>query len=173
MEVNANAAYAIYPENVVLTEVLQKLGRGGVDKESICMILSPTHPISTIVRESSTRRFERESNAVTAGLIGWLSEFGAVLIPKFGFFIRSREFFHTLFVERDSAPGCGPTGTLLRLGFAPREAERFDSQVRDLGVFLFVSCRESERMEWALELLRATGAQEAGTLQSETAAAVA
>ena len=94
----ASAAYALYPHNVALAEVLKALGQSGFDKESICMMLAPKHPISTIVREANNLTFEPESSAVTAGLIGWLSQFGAGLIPPVGFFFRSREYFHSLLV---------------------------------------------------------------------------
>jgi hypothetical protein len=131
------------------------------------MMLSPKHPISTIVRDSSAYGFERETNAVTAGLIGWLSEFGAVLIPTFGFFIRSRQFFQALVVERDSLAMCGHQGTLAGLGFADEDAERYENQLRDVGVMLYVACSEAALTRWALELLRATGAQEIGLLGCE------
>jgi hypothetical protein len=162
-----SAAYGIYPDGVALKEVLQTLGDGGFEKENICMMLSPKHPIATIVRDFSAQPFERESNVVTAGLIGWLSEFGAVVIPTFGFFIRSREFFHALLMEKDSTAGCGSSGgTLSSLGFSSEEAQRFENQVRLDGVLLYVSCPETAQRHWALELLRATGADEAGLLDN-------
>jgi hypothetical protein len=169
MAVTGSAAYAVYPHNVALNEVLKMLGQGGFQKESICMMLSPKHPITTIVRDANLHVSEPELNAVNAGLIGWLSEFGAVLIPTFGFFIRSRAFFHALVVEQDSMAPCGRCGTLAGLGFADDDAARFENQLREVGVFLYVACSESARTRWALELLRATGAEEAGLLENEAA----
>jgi hypothetical protein len=169
MSMMGSAAYALYPQNVALHEILRTLGQAGFDKERICMMLSPKHPITTIVRDTNTYGFERDTSAVTAGLIGWLAEFGAVLIPTFGFFIRSREFFHALVVEQDSLAGCDRRGTLAGLGFAEHDAQRYESQLRDVGVMLYVACSESARTHWALELLRASGAQEAGMLGHEMA----
>lgn len=169
----ASAAYALYPHDVALAEVLKALGQSGFDKESICMMLAPKHPISTIVREANTRTFEPESSAVTAGLIGWLSQFGAVLIPTFGFFIRSREYFHSLLVEPASTNGNGNCGTLAGLGFRAEDTERFEQQLREDGVFVYVSTPGLSRTQWALELLRAAGANEAGLLENEKAAASA
>ena len=164
MGVNASGAYAIYPDSVALTEVLQTLEQGGIDKQSICLMLSPQHPIATIVRESSTHTFEQEANAVTAGLMGWLSEFGAVVIPKFGFFIHSRKFLHVLVDERDPIDRCGHNGTLVRLGLPEEDAEQFESQIRAGAVLLYLACPETAVSEWALELLRATGAGQTGLL---------
>jgi hypothetical protein len=161
-----SAAYALYPHTIALPEVLRTLGQGGFEKESICMMLSPTHPITTIVREANQHPFERDASAVSAGLIGWLSEFGAVVIPTFGFFIRSREYFHALVVEQNSLTGCGRHRTLAGLGFAEEDAARFENQLREMGVMIYVACPEEARTKWALELLRATGAKEAGLLQS-------
>lgn len=167
MAANAFAAYAIYPQNVALNEVLRTLRQKGIDKESICMMLSPTHPIATTVRESSGNSFEQVTNARTAGLIGWLSELGAVVIPSFGFFIRSRQFFHSLVLERDSMTRCGERGTLAALGFREEEAEHLEDQVRKVGGLLYVSCPETAQTRLALELLRATGAEQAGLVQNE------
>jgi hypothetical protein len=169
MAMTGSAAFALYPQNVALHEVLSTLGQAGFDKENICMMLSPKHPITTIVRDTNTYGFERDTNAVSAGLIGWLSEFGAVLIPTFGFFIRSRQFFHALVVEQDSLAVCDRHGTLAGLGFADDDAKRYENQLRDVGVMLYVACSETARTHWALELLRATGAQETGFLGREAA----
>ncbi|MGA7908713.1 MAG: hypothetical protein WCA16_14990 [Candidatus Sulfotelmatobacter sp.] len=169
MSTNPTAAYGVFPQSVAVNEVTQALNQGGFDKESICMMLSPLHPIATIVRDSESDPFEREASAVTAGLIGWLSEFGAVVIPKFGFFVRSRKFFRALVVERDSIDECGRVGILASLGFAGKDAERFESQMHEGCAFLYVSCAQTAQSQWALELMRASGANEAGLLEGEAA----
>jgi hypothetical protein len=166
-----SAAYGLYPDRVALNDVLRALGEAGFDKKSICMMLSPRHPIATIVRDSSSQPFERENNVITAGLIGWLSEFGAVVIPKFGFFVRSREFYSAVMAERSAGLSTGPNGTLAALGFSDEDAKRFDTQLREDGVLLYVSCPEVAERKGALELLRATGANEAGLLESQAAMA--
>ncbi len=168
MPVNRSAAYAMYSDRVAIHEVLQTLRHGGFEKEDICLLLSRQHPLTTIMREANQHTFKPES-VVNAGLIGWLSEFGAVVIPRFGFFIRAQAFFHALVVQQDSIAGCGRRGTLESLGFADDEAERFQNQLQDSGVLLYVSCPEDARSRWALELLRATGAEKSGVLQSEMA----
>ncbi|MGA9551695.1 MAG: hypothetical protein WBR30_05565, partial [Candidatus Sulfotelmatobacter sp.] len=77
MAVNT-AAYGMYSQNVPLNDVVHTLNQAGFDNEDICMMLSPTHPVAALVRDASLFSSEREANAATAGLIGWLSEFGAV-----------------------------------------------------------------------------------------------
>ncbi len=167
-----NAAYGVFPHRVALNEVLETLNQGGFGKESICMMLPPTHPIATIVRDADVRDAERGANIATAGLIGWLSEFGAVLIPTVGFFIRSQAFFHALFVRNDTMARCGSSNSLEGLGFPEGEARRFERHLAEVGVLVYVSCRERARTRWALELLRGTGAQEAGTLENAEEALV-
>jgi hypothetical protein len=172
MSVNTPAAYGMYPHDVALHDVVQTLNRAGFGNEDICMMLSPRHPIATVVREANLNA-EREASAVTAGLIGWLSEFGAVVIPTVGFFIRSQAFFRALVVEADSATLCGNTRALVGLGFSEIDAERYENQLRDVGVLVYVSCPESAKTDWAIELLRRTGAQEAATLALEAQAVAA
>ena len=130
------------------------------------MMLSPAHPIATVVREANVLNAEREASAVTAGLIGWLGKFGAVVIPTVGFFIRSCQFLRAIVAEKDPTGRCGSSRTLMGLGFPERDATRFESLLRDLGVLVYVSCPESAKTKWALELLLGTGAEEAGTLEA-------
>ncbi len=167
------AAYALYAQDVALTDVVRTLNSAGFENESICMMLSPSHPIAALVREASMFNSECESNAVTAALIGWLSEFGAVMIPTVGFFIRSQTFFQALMVARETPALCGNSRTLSGLGFSDDEADRFEHQLREVGVLVYVSCPESERTTWACEVLRHTGACEASTLDSRITALAA
>jgi hypothetical protein len=165
MALNTAAAYGIYSGDVTLTDIVRNLNEAGFENEDICMMLSPEHPIASIVRDASLFNTEKESSAVTAGLIGWLSEFGAVLIPSVGFFIRSQIFFHALMVAREAPALCGNAKTLVGLGFSEEEAERFEDKLGDLGVLVYVSCAEGAKTVWAREVLRHMGAQEAATLE--------
>jgi hypothetical protein len=176
MAVNTAAAYGMYSQNVPLKDVVRTLNQAGFDNEDICMMLSPTHPVAALVRDASLFSSERGANAANAGLIGWLSEFGAVMIPTVGFFIRSQAFLHALMVARDAPALCGNARTLVGLGFSDDEADRFEAQLRQLGVLVYVACSESAKTHWACEVLRHTGAREAATLHerdsiSATAAA--
>jgi hypothetical protein len=165
MAVNTAAAYGIYSPDIALTDVVRNLNQAGFENESICMMLPPGHPIASIVRDASLFNVEREASAVTAGLIGWLSEFGAVLIPTVGFFIRSQAFFHALMVAREAPALCGNARTLVGLGFSEEDAERFEDKLSDLGVLVYVACAEGAKTLWAREVMRHTGAQEAATLE--------
>jgi hypothetical protein len=165
MAVNATAAYGLYSQDVALTDIVRNLNQAGFDNEDICMMLSPAHPIASVVRDASLFNSEKENSVVTARLIGWLSEFGAVMIPTVGFFIRSRAFFHALMVTREAPALCGNARTLVGLGFAEQEAERFEDQLRELGVLVYVSCSEGTKTLSARDVFRHTGAHEAATLE--------
>ncbi|MFZ0295139.1 MAG: hypothetical protein WAL52_16135 [Candidatus Sulfotelmatobacter sp.] len=173
MPLNSPAAYGMYSHDVALNDVVHTLNQAGFENEDICMMLSPTHPIAALVRDASLFNSERESNAATAQLIGWLSGFGAVLIPTVGFFIKSQTFFHALMVSREGPALCGNARTLVGLGFSDDEADRFESQLRKLGVLVYVSCSESAKTMWACEVLRHTGAREAATLEEKMSATAA
>ena len=173
MPLNSPAAYGMYSHDVALKDVVHTLNQAGFENEDICMMLSPTHPIASLVRDASLFNSERESNAITAQLIGWLSGFGAVLIPTVGFFIKSQTFFHALMVSHEGPALCGNARTLVGLGFSDDEADRFESQLRKLGVLVYVSCAESAKTMWACEVLRHTGAREAATLEEKMVATAA
>ena len=173
MAVNASAAYATYSNGADLDRVLQALGDGGFEKENVFMLLSRTHPVAVSMRESSKSGIERAANMATAKLIGWLSGFGAVVIPTFGFFIRSREFFRALVVERECFSGRGQSKILGCLGLSVEDAGRFEERVYEAGVFVYVACDESAKTQCALEVLQATGAEESGLLRRAVAAGAA
>jgi hypothetical protein len=165
MAMNTAAAYGIYSQDIALLDVVHNLNQAGFENEDICMMLSPAHPIASIIRDASLLNGGREASAVTAGMIGWLSKFGAVLIPTVGFFIRSQAFFRALMVAREAPALCGSARTLMGLGFSEKDAERFGDQLGNLGVLMYVSCAEGAKTLWAREVLRHTGAQEAATLE--------
>jgi hypothetical protein len=149
MAISTAAAYGIYPQNVVLADIVRNLNQAGFANEDICMMLSPSHPIASIVRDASLFSTDRQDSAASAGMIGWLSAFGAVLIPTVGFFIRSRVFLHALMVAREVPALCGN------------------------GVLVYVSCAENAKTLWAREVLRHTGARETNTLEETVMSATA
>ena|SRR5271163_3637834 len=167
------AAYGIYPRHIPLPEVAYALNRAGFDKEDICMVVSPSHPVATIVKNASVFNVERGSSAISARIIGWISELGAVVIPSVGFFIRSQVFFRALVVEQDFRSFCGRSRTLAALGFSTDDEERLDNRLSDdVGALVYVTCQEGARTDRALELLRSTGARETATLGLQAAVGV-
>jgi hypothetical protein len=80
---------------------------------------------------------------------------------------------HALLEPKDSQAFCGNTSTLVGLGFAEDDAERYEHQLREVGVLVYVSCPESAKTNWAIELLRQTGASEAAMLECEATATAA
>src|SRR5208337_1585112 len=94
-----------------------------------------------------------------------------------------RRLLHPLAGFLPRSHGCPRHSRLLRelqhsggSGFSDDEADRFEDELRHLGVLVYVSCSESAKISWACEVLRHTGAREASTLRetnslSATAAA--
>jgi hypothetical protein len=160
MTVNPSAAYGMYSYDAELQQVVHTLNQSGFDKEDICMMVSPRHPIATFVREANILNAERKEGTVAEEFMGWLFQFGAVVIPTVGFFIRSQVFLHALVAG-------GNSQCLRGLGFSEPDEERFEKQLREMGVLVYVACAESANAEWAVEILRRTGAKEPGLLQQE------
>jgi hypothetical protein len=159
----------MYAHDVALQQVVQTLNRSGFEKENICIMVSPRHPIAAMVREANILNSEPEASAAAAGLIGWLMKFGAVMIPTVGLFIRSQAFLQALVIGKDSPSVYGNSKALVGLGFSEGDALRFERQLREAGVLLYVACRENSKTTWAAELLRRTGARETATLEKEVA----
>ncbi|MGA7286550.1 MAG: hypothetical protein WBX02_00530 [Terriglobales bacterium] len=166
MALTKPAAYGLYSQDVALREVIGTLNQAGFGNEDICVMLSPTHPISTIVRDARILDPERKT-ALSAGMIGWLSKFGAVLIPTVGFFARSQAFFHAMMAAMDSPALCASSRTLVALGFPEFEAERFEDHLHHRGALIYISCAEAAETNWAMQLLQHTGAKETATLDQD------
>jgi hypothetical protein len=173
MSVHEPAAYAMYPRNVALPEVVSALNEAGFENEDICMVLSPAHPVATVVGNATIGDIAGEESARSARMIGWVSKFGAVVIPTVGFFIRSQAFFHALLVEQNCPALSRGSRILLGLGFSEDEAKRLGHQLCDVGALVYVSCREGAKADWAVELLRRAGAKEAAGLGFAPAARAA
>lgn len=171
MTVTESAVYGMYPHNIVLPEIVHTLNRAGFENEDICMVLSPAHPVACVVRDARIFNASLGESAASARMIGWLSEFGAVMIPTVGFFIRSQAFFHALMIEEDFSPLCGGSKTLAGLGFSQQDAARLGRQLCDVGVLIYLACSKRARADWAIELLRYAGAGEAASLETARVAA--
>jgi hypothetical protein len=74
-------------------------------------------------------------------------------------------------VAREAPALCGNARTLVELGFSEEEAKRFEDQLGNLGVLVYVSCAEGARTLWAREVLRHTGALEAAALEERMSTA--
>ncbi len=170
---NGTAAYGMYPRNVALPEVVYALNRAGFGNEDICMVLSPAHPVASVVRDAKITDVGRDESATSARMIGWFSEFGAVVIPTVGLFIRSQAFFHALVTGQSFSSMSRGSRTLVDLGFSENEAKRLGHQLCDVGAMVYVSCEERGNADCAIELLRRAGAKEAAGLGMAKAAEVA
>jgi hypothetical protein len=106
-------------------------------------------------------------------MIGWFSEFGAVVIPTVGFFIRSTAFFRALVTEQNFPSMSRGSRTLVGLGFSEVEAKRLGHQLSDVGAMVYVTCQESSQADCALTLLRGSGAREAASFGIANAAKAA
>lgn len=171
MNTNGPAAYGMYARDIALPDVVCALNKAGFENEDICMVLSPAHPDAAVVNEATTFDAAGSQSALGARMIGWFSEFGAVVIPTVGFFIRSQAFFHALLVEQNFPSLSRGSRTLLGLGFSQSEAKRLGRQLSDVGALVYVNCRENAKADGARELLRRTGAREAASLAKAAAVA--
>jgi hypothetical protein len=164
MQQTTSAAYGMYSRNSALPDVVHSLNRAGFENQDICMVLAPTHPAASLVRDANLLHGERETSASTR-LIGWFSQFGAVMIPTIGFFMRSQMFIQALLADQSSSASCGESRTLMGLGFSEDEANRLGQRLDDVEALIYVACKESKRASRASELLRSAGAREAASLE--------
>jgi len=161
------AAYGVYPQGTELQDVVQTLNQAGFRNDEICLLLAPIHPIATKVRDMRSQASESNSRNALAGLVGWLSKLGAVIISSTGLFIHSQAYLHALLDT--NATAYRNWGTLASLGIPEQEAGRLGNRMSEDGGLIYVTCDRTSRSESALEILRRTGALESSCLQSGVA----
>jgi hypothetical protein len=166
-------AYGLYADPVEVAGIVRALNSVGFGNEDICLMFAPTHSFAAIVREAKAFYPDDETSAVSEGLIRWLSEFGAVVIPSLGFFIHSQTFLSALEVARDAPALCGSSRTLNGLGFSATDAKRLETELQAAGFLVYVVSAETARAQFARELLASSGAREAAVLEKENAAEAA
>lgn len=170
MAVNTPGAYGSYSHDVSLQYVVQMLHQSGFGNEQICLMVQPRHHIATVMRQVNVLDVEREAGAATVELIRWLMKLGAVVIPTVGLFIRSQAFLHDLIMGDDSAALCGDAKPLVGLGFSEVDADRFENELREMGVLVYVACSGKAKAIEAVEVFRRSGAHECAALEGKEAA---
>lgn len=166
---NQAGAYGVYPQDVRLEEVVGTLNDAGFRSEDLCVVLAPTHPIASIVRDAGLLTSEPGSDLAAVGMLAWLTKFGAVIIPNIGFFVGAGMFLHALVAADDRVTPCDQVGVLFGLGIPEAEAIRFGRRLSEDGVLIYVSSDQPARSEWAREVMRRTGAEEAAALEPGSA----
>jgi len=173
MMANGTAAYGMYSRHVALPEVVCALNQAGFTNQEICMVLSPAHPNAAPLHAASAFQVPEGDATLSARMIDWFSKFGAVVIPTVGLFIRSSAYFQALLDEQNVPSLSQGCRTLIGLGFSPDDAKRLGHRLCDFGALIYVSCKEGDKANRVIELLRRMGAQEAASVHKLTAAAAA
>jgi len=170
MHTNRTAAYGMYSRHVALPDVVCALNQAGFTNQDICMVLSPAHPDAAPIYDADALDVPNSDNTLSARMIDWFSKFGAVVIPTVGLFIRSQAYFQALLNEQNVPSLSQGCRTLIGLGFSQDDAKRLGHRLCDVGALIYVSCKESDKANRVIELLRRTGAQEAASVEKLVAA---
>ena len=138
-----NAAYAVYPDHAPdsrdrspTQQCWLPQRRNLPDARSY-----PPHFYDGARGRHSWRRQSKRASAAAVELIAWLSEFGAVVIRTFGFFIHSQMFLQALLATREAPAFCGNSDSpLMGLGFSEKDAVRLEDQLCEGGALVYVTC---------------------------------
>ena len=145
------AAYGLFPMATDLPQVVEALQAAGFPPTDICLVVTPEHPISDAVREVRIGSAWMPSAAGFVDTVGWLSRFGAVVIPGVGFFVGSHLFLKAL-VSNASTEASG-NGVLAGLGLPASDIPRYEKRVLRDSFLVYVLCEDAARSSWAREIL--------------------
>jgi len=173
MRITGTAAYGMYSRHVALPGVVCALNQAGFTNQDICMVLSPAHPDVAPIHDASALSVPEAGSPLGARMIDWFSKFGAVVIPTVGLFIRSQAYLQALLDEQNVPSVSQGCQTLIGLGFSQDDAKRLGHRLCDVGALIYVSCKEGDKANRVIDLLRRTGAQEAASVEKLAVAATA
>jgi hypothetical protein len=168
-EASKLAAYGVYSQKVELQQVVATLNQAGLHNKDICVLLAPAHPLAGLARDHMLLSPEAD-HAASSRLLGWLLDLGAVVIPRAGYFIRSRDFIQALMVEPKASASLRNAMTLSSLGIRESDAHRCAGLISETGGFIYVSCSQVEQSHSVRDILRDAGAEEARCLQEPSQA---
>ena len=160
----AAAVYSLYLSNTDITEIVTALKAVGFRSENICLFLASSHLQASALRNVSLQTEASGKEAKTAHPIapGQLDAVGAIVIPRTTFLIRSQAFLRPF---AEAALPADVSKLLLNLGLCEQDSQRFTAQLQKEGFLIYLLTANMERAKWAMEILRLTGASEAGTLE--------
>ena len=159
-----SAAYGIFPMRARLEEVIASLNSAGFDNSSICVFLSPSHPIADDLRHLKTPCVNMSREADLESTVSWLSKFGGFVIPGVGLFVGSRNYLPALTQVDCRLDRTGNRSMLQNLGIPEDVAARYESRLRHDATLVFVDCDGWAQSEWAREILRRLKADEVSLL---------
>lgn len=161
-----SAAYGFFPNDSHLESVLQTLNLAGFENEDLCVLI-PAERLAARLKEMDYKvGHDSNKDASPVCVIAWLSTYGAVVIPDIGFFVGSRQYLQALAIAEEFLKK-SEKSVFVGLGISASDAARYESRMHDRASFVFVSCDDVPRSEWARELLSAMGAEEARLLRQD------
>ena len=159
-----SAAYGLFPMRARLEEVIASLNSAGFDNSSICVFLSPSHPIADDLRHLKTPYVNMSREADLESTVSWLSKFGGFVISGVGLFVGSRNYLPALTQVDSRFDRNGNRSMLRNLGIPEEVAARYEARLRHDANLVFVNCDGWAQSEWAREILRRLKADEVSLL---------
>lgn len=162
---STTAAYALYPMDARIDDIIESLNSAGCRDEDVCVLLTPTHRVAQAVWDAKVTPRALNQDSPTAELLRWFSRFGAVIIPGVAFFVSSRVFLRAVLAPCPATQASAYADRLIGLGLPQHEADRYGDRLSRDAIVVFVCCSGAARAHWIREVLRTTGAEEVSCLQ--------
>ena len=110
------------------------------------------------------------TGGVLGGALGWLVGIGALAIPGVGPFIAAGPIMAALGGAALGGAVGGIAGALIGLGIPEYEAKRYEGQVKNGGVLMYINCDTSDAISRAKDILKGTGAEDVSSTSEEAGA---
>jgi hypothetical protein len=162
------AAFAIYPDQVTVSEAVDGLKHAGFRNTDISVLFPENAGSKDFGHEKHTKAPEgamagASSGALLGGALGWLVGIGALAIPGIGPFVAAGPIVAMLSGIGVGGTVGGMAGALIGIGIPEYEAKRYEGRIRNGGILLSVHCDNSDWVKRAKEVLHHTGGSDIST----------
>jgi hypothetical protein len=169
------AVFGIYPSAQHAERAVDSLIAGGFSSEAISVLLADSRSTKEFAHEKATKAPEgttvgATTGGVIGGTLGVLAGIGALAIPGVGPFIAAGPIMAGLAGLGVGGAVGGLVGALVGMGIPEYEAKRYEGRVKNGGTLLSVHCDNSDQVNRAKDMLKASGAEDIASTGEAAAA---
>ncbi|PLT48304.1 hypothetical protein B8V81_0436 [Paenibacillus pasadenensis] len=152
----------VYERDAQAEQALGELQRAGFSRDELSVLTRDRERYDGVLDESGTMAPEGIAAGVTTGglaggTVGLLAGLGALAIPGIGPIIAAGPIVAALGGAAVGASTLGIVGGLVGMGFAESEAKRYEKEVQDGRILVFVEAAPEDARD-AIGILGAAGA---------------
>lgn len=159
------AVFGIYPTRERAEAAVNRLIAGGFMENDVSVLMPDFASSREFAHEKHTKAPEGATTGAAAGgivggALGMMAGLGAITIPGIGPLVAAGPLLSALAGLGAGGAIGGLVGGLAGLGVPEYEAKRYEGRLKEGGILLSVHCNDSDAVDSAKIILKASGAED-------------